>query len=350
MPLAMQWRVEPTVFGNLRSEFSAAMPPAVRAKVADLEKQSRAYAVSRTLVLIELVDGLRRLGIPALVLKGPAIAMMAYGDCSRRIFADADLLVSRNDLGHARNVLLTRGYSANFRRGSEDAIIGGQHALEFLDSRMAVDLHWTLLSRHLRFNLDVDDLWGQSIWIDCLGSKVKTLALEHHFLYLCAHGAKHEWTLFRWICDIAQLADRLTRTQAETIVELAGKAHSKRLLALGLRLVRAMFGEELSPFPAEAYGPRDETARLVSLVRARLTGVDTPPGKLLPRRIADIHAYMEPFAFWLRSRERMTDRVACAVQFLFVPAVGDTSRSQMQRTFRPIRLAANAMRRIIPGS
>jgi hypothetical protein len=350
LPLATKWRVEPTVFGNLGSEFSAAMPPGVRAELATLEKQSRAYAVSRTLVLMDVVSELARQGIPALVLKGPAIAIMAYDDCSRRIFADADLLVRRDDLGRARDILLGRGYAANFQPGSENALIGGQHALEFSDSRMAVELHWTLLSRHLRFNLNIDHLWDESVWIDCLGSKMRTLASEHHFLYLCAHGAKHEWALFRWICDIAQLSDRLTRAQAEKVVDLAGKAHARRLLAVGLRLVREMFADEVSPFPPGAYGPDRDTAQLVSLVTERLTRPDAMPRKLLPPRIAGIHRYMDPLAFWLASRERITDRVVCAAQFFFLPAAGDSGRSQMQRVFRPIRLAANAMRRIAHAS
>jgi hypothetical protein len=59
---------------------------------------------------------------------------------------------------------------------------------------------------------------------------------------------------------------------------------------------------------------------------------------------------MEPLAFWLVSRERVTDRLAIAAEFLFVPAAGDNSTNQIQRVFRPIRLAANALRRLAHAS
>ncbi len=85
-------------------EFSGAMAADVRVEIAALEKQSRAITVSRALVLLDLVRQFHRSGIPVLVLKGPAIGIAAYGDCSRRVFADADLLVRRTDLGHARNM------------------------------------------------------------------------------------------------------------------------------------------------------------------------------------------------------------------------------------------------------
>lgn len=348
--LATQWRVEPTVFGNLGLEFSGAMAADVRVEIATLERQSRAVTVSRALVLVDLVHQFNRSGIPVLVLKGPAIGIAAYGDCSRRVFADADLLVRRKDLGPARNMLLSRRYSASFQATRENALIASQDALEFSDARMAVELHWTLLSRHLRFNLNVDDLWSHAVEVDCLGSRINTLSPEHHFLYLCAHGAKHEWGLLRWVCDLAQLSRRITSPQAERVVALAAEANARRLLSLGLRLVRELYGEEDSPFPPTAFRTERETARLVKFVKGRLTsGAGTSPN-LLPPRIASVHQYMEPLAFWLWSRERLTDRMATAAQFLFVPAAADTSRTHMQRVFRPIRLAANALRRLAHAS
>ncbi len=350
LPLATQWRVEPTVFGNLGSEFSAAMPRAVRVEAAQLEKRSRAYAVSRTLMMMDLVNAMDRAGIPTMVLKGPAVAVAAYDDCSRRTFADADLLVRRNDLRRARDFVLARGYSPLFQPATEDGLIAGQHALEFSDSRTTVELHWSLLSRHLWFNLNVDDLWRQATVLECLGSKMRTLASEHLFLYLCAHGAKHEWGHLRWICDLAQLAQRLSPGEAEKVVALAAEANAKRLLSLGLRVAREIFGEEYTPFPPEAFRSERETASLVALVAARLKSENAASAAILPRRIADIHQYMEPMAFWLRSRERMADRIACAAQFFFVPAAGDNSRGQLQRIFRPVRLAANALRRIAHAS
>jgi len=347
--LATRWQVEPTVFGNLGSEFATAIPTEVRSEAAMLEQLSRAHAVSRTLLLMELVDSLAGAGIPAIVLKGPAIAIIGYDDCSRRTFGDADLLLRRDDLIRGRDFLLARGYTAHFHPARERAMIAGQSALEFSDSRSSVELHWTLVSRHLRFNLRVEDLWSRSQLIQCVGSEMRVLSPEHLFLYLCAHGAKHEWSSFRWICDIAQLAARLTPSQAGKVMELAAEANAKRLLALALRLAQEVFGEEPSPFPSSAFGDRRDTAALVSLVSGRLIHGKVDKG-LLPPRIAGIHRYMEPLAFWLRSRERTRDQIACAAEFIFVPAAGDNSRNQLQRVFRPIRLAANAVRRLASAS
>jgi hypothetical protein len=131
---------------------------------------------------------------------------------------------------------------------------------------------------------------------------------------------------------------------------LADESNARRLLALALRLSREIFGDEPTPFPSAAFGPDRATAQLVAVVKSRLASEGVAPLELLPRRIAEIHPYMATLAFWLRSRERVTDRIACAAQFFLVPAPGDNSRGQLQRVFRPVRLAANALRRLAHAS
>lgn len=349
MRVAARWQVEPTVLGNLRSDYSGAMPPEVFAEVAASEQRSRAYALARTLVLIDLVKSLEHAGISVIVLKGPAVAIAAYGDYSRRIFDDIDLLVPRTDIERARDALLARGFGADFRPEMEDRLISAQHALEFSNSRTRVELHWALLSRHLHFDLDVDELWTAARQVRCAGSDISVLAPEHLFIYLCAHGAKHEWMLFRWICDLAQVEQRLSATDAAKIVALAERTHTKRILALGLRVVRETFGDEESPFLATAFLPARDTLDLAALVMARLTSDGKAP-RLLPERLARVHPYLAPLVFWIRSRERMRDRVACAARFVFIPTVSDVRSGPFDRVLRPARLAANALRRAVHAS
>src|SRR4029078_8084126 len=129
--LATSWEVEPAVFGNLRVHFADATPPEVLAEITELERAQRAYAVSRTLQVVDLSKRLTEAGIPTIVLKGPAVAIAAYGDYSRRTFGDIDLLVHRDDLPAANDLLLALGYSPKFGPGMVGALVSGQHALEF---------------------------------------------------------------------------------------------------------------------------------------------------------------------------------------------------------------------------
>jgi len=236
--LASRWQVEPTVFGNLRTQFAPAMPPTVLDDIAAREQKSRARAVSRTLLLMRLVSAFDQAGIHVIVLKGPAVAIAAYGDYSRRTFSDVDFLVRKEDLVAAREYLVGRGFTREYAPEMEGALIADQHALELADAIIKVELHWSLLSRHLHFDLDPSELWAKAHQVECMGAQMSVLAAEHQFLHLCAHGAKHEWMLFRWICDIAQLTRSLSEADVERVLVLAERCNAKRILSLALRIVR----------------------------------------------------------------------------------------------------------------
>lgn len=348
--LAVRWHVEPTVFGNLRTEFTAAIPPVVLGDITQRERDARAYALSRTLVLVDLVKRLREEGIAAIVLKGPSVAIAAYGDYSLRTFGDIDLLLHRADLIAARNFLLARDFARDFPPGMEGALIADQHALEFSNDRAKVELHWALLSRHLRFDLNPSLLWAEAEDVQCLGNEIKILGREHQFLYLCAHAAKHEWMLYRWILDVAQFVERMSANEAERVMVLAERINARRILALALRIVRDTFGEESSPFPPRAFLSDGDTRALAEFVWSRLDPGSTKSRNLVPPRIARIHPYVGPLAFWIRSRERTRDQVACAARFLFVPAASDSTGGALHGLLRPARLAMRGLKRMVHAS
>jgi len=322
----------------------------LRSALAEEERDARANAIVRTLVLVDLVRALAVAGIQAIVLKGPAVAMAAYDDYSRRTFGDIDLVLHRDDLAAARDFLIARGFVPDFPSAMESALIADQHALEFSDSRTRVELHWALLSRHLRFDIDPGALWADAAQLQCLGSEITVLSREHLFLYLCAHGAKHEWILFRWVLDVAQLVQRLDPAEARRIIALSERTNTRRILALALRIARETFGEEGSPFPASALLSDADTRSLAQFARGRLQPAGPEARELLPPRLARIHPYLGTLAFWIRSRERAFDRVACAASFFFIPAASDSSGGKLHSLLRPARLATRALRRIVQAS
>jgi hypothetical protein len=348
--LATDWEVEPAVFGNLRMHFAEATPPEVLAEITDLERAQRAYAVSRTLQVVDLSKKLAETGIPTIVLKGPAVGIAAYGDYSRRTFSDIDLLVHKEDLPATSDFLLARGYSPKFGPGMLDALVSGQHALEFSGPGPSVEVHWSLLSRHLRFDLRPDELWRDACQLECAGAEITALATHHLFLYLCAHGAKHEWMRFRWVCDVAQLAHRLTPAETELVIELASRTNSRRIVALALQIVRETFGEEESPFPPDAFPADGNTSALASVAKARFSVVDGPVPEILPARVIALHGYAAPLAFWIRSRERRRDQIVCATRFVFEPAPRESGGGILDTLMRPARLAANALIRAVHPS
>lgn len=336
-------QVEPVVLGNLRSLFAVELGAGLLAEVTQREQLSRANALAQTLRVVDMYKSLAEAGIEAMVLKGPAISTVAYDDASRRMFSDIDLVIKRDDLSAAQAHLESRGYRPLFDARTADSLIVGQHALEFEGPGPHVELHWSLLPRHLSFAVEPDDLWREAVTIEIAGAEVRTLAPHHLFLYLCAHGAKHAWMYFRWVCDIAQLSRRLTKDDAKKVIELADRIHARKLVALALRIVRDTFGEEPSPFSHDAFGVEGSTKKLSEVAQASFNPAFADRS-VLPVRLARVHPYAGPLAYWLGSRERLRDRLICVTRFVFESAPGDTV-GVISVITRPLRLAMNLVRR-----
>ena len=345
-----RWEVEPAVFGNLRGHFPNVLPLETLAAITDRERAARAFALSRTLQVVDLSRAFAEAGIPAIVLKGPALAIQAYGDYSRRTFVDIDFLVPRNDLPRAKKLVIERGYTPKFSEEMADRLVRGQHALEFSGPGPNIEVHWSLLSRHLRFDLGPDELWKDACRLECAGAEIDALAPHHLFIYLCAHGAKHGWMKFRWVCDVAQLGRRLTPAEREGVIDLASRTNSKRIVALALRLVREIFGEEESPFPRDAFSDSAKLDALTEVAKSRIDADRGGDARIVPRGIGALHPYVEPLAFWMASRERKRDKLVCAARFFFEPAPSDRPAGRFENLLRPARIAANALMRAVSAS
>jgi hypothetical protein len=195
--------------------------------------------------LVRLAALLERGGVEALALKGPALAMAAYGAVAMRQFTDLDLLVRESEARRAMELLLSEGYA--LRAGYELADLGRPGACEIALARPGalteIDLHWRLIPPYFPLALDGEDLWRRAVRVEIEGTAVRRLAPADHLLYLCAHGAKHGWQALGGICDLAELIRASSRASSidwDELVARAERAGARRALGLGMLLAHEL--------------------------------------------------------------------------------------------------------------
>jgi hypothetical protein len=96
-----------------------------------------------------------------ILLKGLYLAQRFYGDIDRRALWDIDILVKREALQDAQDLLADCGY----KRKSHIFMHEGlscyfTHAFDFAKSGASLDLHWAL-SSHLSYRLNYATLWAR---------------------------------------------------------------------------------------------------------------------------------------------------------------------------------------------
>ena len=154
--------------------------------------------------LSEVLAALRKCDIELCVLKGPAVALLAYEQITNRQFTDLDLLIRYEDLSQAEIALAQLG----FRRASTGTgRFQGEKDIQFIrdSDNVLLELHWALNAPARRFPIEMTGIWERRQTVCFQDEAIPTLGLEDTMLSLCIHASVHGWSSLKWIFDIAQI-------------------------------------------------------------------------------------------------------------------------------------------------
>ncbi|HJU51258.1 MAG TPA: glycosyltransferase [Acidimicrobiia bacterium] len=187
-------------------EHRLAIPPAIRLLYVRSRTRQNVMKsqLRRLLVLLE------RASIPAVVLKGPDMALQ-YRDPRHRTFTDVDLLVPRNQLPATLDLLRADEAVREIpkqrpRTDKRDVlIVDPMTGIDF-----ALDLHWDVFSySQLRSAADeaTNEAWARSDKVvDSLGPRWR-LPESAHLAFLCAHAVldhRFRLILFRDLVELSR--------------------------------------------------------------------------------------------------------------------------------------------------
>lgn len=293
--------------------------------------------------LTEVLELLDSRGIPALPYKGPVLATTVYGEVGLRKSGDLDILIPRQSLPQASEVLLARGYEPEPRldAAQERAYLRFERERRFVnyERRQVIELQWELLPPQFAFDLPVRRFRERARRSRVGGSAVDSLSPEHLILVLCVHGTKHFWERLQWVCDVAWTLESYSEElDWDLLFREAAARGGRRMLLLGLYLAHDLLG---------APPPRAELASLrrdpeVETLASEVYGwmFDDAPDS---RSLLEDSAF---FPFHYRVRERLRDRLRYVSRTVFTPNYADWRDLPLPRplffvyyALKPLRLA-----------
>jgi hypothetical protein len=328
------------VIGHLAAGLSVldptAVPPAIKLTLLERQRAQNFITLRLTAELFRLLELFAAKNIPALAVKGPVLAMQAYGDPAMRSYGDLDLLVRQRDIRRATEVMLTSGYQAAVPLNAIDAgKIPGQYLFSRGDANLLVELHNDFTLRYFPRRLPIEDFFARQVHVRLEAREVPALTVEDELVFICVHGAKHFWERLSWIADVAALVSRQTGIDWDRALELAKAVRAEHLLNTGLLLavdlLRAPLPEEVSArVQSDA-----AAAKLVNGILRWLPAAGWAPPSLLERAV-----------FRLRMRGGLLAAPAYLLRLSLSPteedwqAGGHISHSRLLDTLRrPFRLA-----------
>jgi Uncharacterised nucleotidyltransferase len=278
--LAEEHGVIAHVAACLSDSSASSMPAEIKETLLARRRAQNILTLGLTAELFRVLDGFAARGISALVIKGPVLAVQAYGDPSMRSYGDLDLLVRQRDVRRATELMIASGYRAAVPLEAIDAgKIPGQYLFFKPDSKLLVELHNDLTLRYFPRPLPIEDFFARQTRVCVDAREVPALSIEDELVLVCIHGAKHFWERLSWIADVAALVSRQKGIDWERATASARAVDADHLLHTGLQLAAEVLRAEL-PEAIGARVQRDATAaKLAERVQRWLPAAGyAPPG------------------------------------------------------------------------
>jgi len=269
--------------------------------------------------LLDLFDGQ---AIPALPFKGPVLADLLYGDIAAREYCDLDILLPKQDIGRGIAALLAAGYSTDLPTdaGHRKAYLRARYEIHFTSpgGGIAIEIHQSFLPPAYAFGFN--PRWERRTFFD---REIFGLAPADLFILLCAHGAKHAWSEPALARDLARLADLFGGQICwPELLRDAASIGARHMVLLGVCLA-AQLGAR---FPGDILRQCRNDGPVMGL--AARAGRDGREG---PR-------------FFIRTRERMRDKLVCCARLALTPNEEDYAFLPLPDMLRPLYYPIHALR------
>jgi hypothetical protein len=328
------------VIAHLASAFSTVSGVEISAVLLDLLRtRHRAQLLSTlalTAELFRMLDLLRQSSVESLVIKGPVLAIRAYGDPAARQYGDIDAIVRHVDIQRSAEILVAAGYESRVpAEAIRDGKIPGQYLFLRPATKVIFELHTERTLRYFPLPLPIENYFRHRTSVTIDGHAVPCLSAEHEFVLISIHGAKHFWERLMWISDIAAMLYNHPELDWKRVRQAAAEVGAERMVRLALLLAQRLLGAAV---PAEM--KRDIALDSVCPKLVREIGSWLPYGGYAAPTMA------RRAAFRFRMRGRALDGVSYLTRLSFGTTEEDWSadvaapRSRIAEILRrPLRLA-----------
>ena len=328
--LATNHHVLPLAYRTLKSEGNAGRVPAEwMDRLRVFQTAIAAYNLRATALLHRLQQMMESQGIQLIPIKGPALAVWAFGDVAMRQFEDLDLIVRREDLLRAVDLLEQDGFGLRELAGSVDRaryLATLQNWSLEKPGSPPLDLKPVLVSHAFCGPSSAEFMASACRRIPVDGKRSLWMpGPEAMLLAVCMDGANEMWVKLSSVADAGALLAKHADLDWGAFLSEAARFGQRRSMLVGACLVEELLG--VAPPPAfRKEEEKDPAAR--RLAREAAERLRT----LAPRH--DVVFRQSCFAF--RTRERAGDRFRFLSRLLFVPGAFELASMPLPGVLNPL--------------
>jgi hypothetical protein len=241
--------------------------------LADRCRKNALRSLEQLQELIRIAGALQQAGISVVVLKGPQLARMVHGREALKESVDLDmLLIHDTDLPKAHLLLTSAGYTqsnlnAHPGKLSRKIFLIAKREVHYFNplNKSHIDLHARAGANTYLTDGLFRDIFKELETFDLDGQPVTIFAREQYLVYLCYHGALHQFSRLGWLMDIrAFVLAHQDVMDYRKAVSLARKNKSETCLFLAFSLLEKYFNDNVPDVLKQSMPGNNRFSYLVS--------------------------------------------------------------------------------------
>jgi Uncharacterised nucleotidyltransferase len=241
LELAHEHRIIGVLARRLQELDFAEVPAASREKLQSRLRAQHLFSLSMTAGLFRIFEEFSRADVDSVLVKGPLVSLLAYGDPAVRCYVDLDLIVRHRQIAAATKIMMDLGYEPDVPVSIIEAgKIPGEYLFHRPGTSQIVELHSERTFRYYPRPLPVEDYLERRRRVMVDGQEIPALCLEDEFVLNCIHGAKHFWERLMWVADIAAIVLRHQEMDWRKLKRFAEDVGGSRMVHLGLKLAESV--------------------------------------------------------------------------------------------------------------
>jgi hypothetical protein len=242
--------------------------------------------------LILLCRNLNPKGVQYIIIKGPHLARMLYGNTAIKVSVDLDILmVNPEDLNAFHEVLTGAGYACVEKKlmngtWKQRLFVSAKREVHYYNrmAGCAVDLHVKPLANTILTAYRYRSFFADIEQVPFEGIIIPVLPPEKYFVYLCYHGACHQFSRLAWLLDIRNFYGQKRDTlDIDKILSVARSLNMERPVCLAFMMLNVLFEVEI---PGIIKSSIEDSKRMKKLAINCLRAISLERGedlKLSPR-------------------------------------------------------------------
>ena len=317
------------VLNNLLKHCSKELAPKNLTIIRSCIQKTLVRNLRKVSQLKKIVSLFNNNNIPSIPWKGPILSKTIFGQPTTRAFGDLDIIIQKENLFKAKDLLIEAGYIPFWKMTKEQelAYTKHRHSYEFLkEDGVDVELHWKLTKDQYCFPISMDDFWKTSYKHQFLGETIQLPSKENLILGLSLHhGGVECWLKYKLILDWFYLLETYHDVNWEVILNRANQLGIRRIILVGTIICEAVFGYEIPTILAETIQRKD-----VELAQKIIENIFSK------------EQIVKQSLILLELRERPLDKARVAYKIMATPSLIDKYASTLPKWLtifeRPIRL------------